>query len=57
VPLAGRYERVIGTAPASACGTDAVDDIPAAVVARVAEHALGDEPELVASTTDVVFGE
>jgi len=26
------------------------------VVARVAEHALGDQPELVASTTDVIFG-
>lgn len=33
-----------------------LDDIPAAVVARVAEHALGDQPEIVASTTDVVFG-
>lgn len=33
-----------------------LDDIPAAVVARVAEHALGDEPEFVASTTDVIFG-
>jgi nicotinamidase-related amidase len=35
---------------------DLDDDIPAAVVARVAEHALGDETELVGSTTDVVFG-
>jgi len=26
------------------------------VVARVAEHALGDQPERVASTTDVIFG-
>jgi len=26
------------------------------VVARVAEHALGDQPALVASTTDVIFG-
>jgi len=25
-------------------------------VARVAEHALGDQPALVASTTDVIFG-
>jgi nicotinamidase-related amidase len=33
-----------------------LDDIPAGVVARVAEHALGDQPEFVASTTDVVFG-
>jgi nicotinamidase-related amidase len=33
-----------------------LDDIPAAVVGRVAEHALGDQPELVSSTTDVVFG-
>jgi nicotinamidase-related amidase len=32
-----------------------LDDIPAAVVARVAEHALGDQPERVAATTDVVF--
>jgi hypothetical protein len=37
-------------------GTYDLDDVPAAVVARVAEHALGDQPELVASTTDVVFG-
>ena len=36
-------------------GTYDLDDIPAAVVARVAEHALGDEPELVLSTTDVTF--
>ena len=33
-----------------------LDDIPAATVARVAEHALGDEPDLVVSTTDVTFG-
>jgi streptothricin hydrolase len=32
-----------------------LDDIPAATVARVAEHALGDEPDLVTSTTDVTF--
>jgi streptothricin hydrolase len=37
-------------------GTHDLDDVPAAVVARVAEHALGDQPEIVASTTDVVFG-
>jgi nicotinamidase-related amidase len=37
-------------------GTYDLDDIPAAVVARVAEHALGDQPDLVASTADVVFG-
>jgi hypothetical protein len=37
-------------------GTYDLDDIPAAMVARVAEHALGDQPELVTSTTDVVFG-
>ncbi len=42
--------------PRDGHGTFDLDDIPAAVVARVAEHALGDEPELVASTTDVVFG-
>jgi streptothricin hydrolase len=34
-----------------------LDDIPAAVVARVAEHALGDQPEVVASTADVAFGQ
>jgi nicotinamidase-related amidase len=33
-----------------------LDDIPAAVVARVAEHALGDQLEVVASTADVEFG-
>jgi streptothricin hydrolase len=32
-----------------------LDDIPAAVVARVAEHALGDQVELVPSTTDLTF--
>lgn len=32
-----------------------LDGIPAAVVARVAEHALGDEPQLVAATVDVDF--
>ena len=37
-------------------GTYDLDEIPAAVVARVAEHALGDQVELLASTTDVVFG-
>jgi nicotinamidase-related amidase len=42
--------------PRDGHGTYDLDDIPAAVVARVAEHALGDQPELVASTTDVVFG-
>ena len=30
---------------------------PQSIAYGVAEHALGDEPELVASTTDVVFGE
>lgn len=35
--------------PRDAHGTYDVDDIPSAVVARVAEHALGDEPELVGS--------
>jgi streptothricin hydrolase len=33
-----------------------LDDIPAATVARVAEHALGDRVELLASTADVAFG-
>ena len=42
--------------PRDGHGTYDLDDIPAAVVARVAEHALGDEPERVASTADVVFG-
>jgi streptothricin hydrolase len=42
--------------PRDGHGTYDLDDIPAATVARVAEHALGDQPELVASTTDVVFG-
>ncbi len=37
-------------------GTYDLDGIPAAVVGRVAEHALGDQPELVASTADMVFG-
>ena len=32
-----------------------LDDIPAATVARVAEHTLGDEADLVPSTTDVTF--
>lgn len=36
-------------------GTYDLDDIPAAVVARVAEHALGDEPEIVPVTTDLTF--
>jgi nicotinamidase-related amidase len=36
-------------------GTYDLDDIPAAVVARVAEHALGDQPELIASTAEVRF--
>lgn len=40
--------------PRDAHGTYDLDDIPAAVVARVAEHALGDEPELVESA-DVGF--
>jgi streptothricin hydrolase len=36
-------------------GTYDLDDIPAATVARVAAHALGDQPELVPSTTDLTF--
>lgn len=40
--------------PRDAHGTYDLDDIPAAVVARVAEHALGEEPELVESA-DVGF--
>lgn len=37
-------------------GTYDLDGIPAAVVARVAEHALGDAVEIVPSTADVRFG-
>jgi nicotinamidase-related amidase len=33
-----------------------LDDIPAAVVARGAEHPLGGQPEVVASTANVAFG-
>lgn len=40
--------------PRGAHGTYDLDDIPAGVVARVAEHALGDEPELV-DPADVRF--
>ncbi len=36
--------------PRDAHGTYDLEDIPAAVVARVAEHALGDQPELADST-------
>ncbi|HEY7100191.1 MAG TPA: isochorismatase family protein [Mycobacteriales bacterium] len=53
----GALARGLGVVlPRDGHGTYDLDDIPAAVVARVAEHALGDQPELVASTTDVVFG-
>ena len=41
--------------PSDGHSTYDLGDIPAAVVARVAEHALGDELELVASTSDVRF--
>jgi streptothricin hydrolase len=51
--LARGYEVVL---PHDGHATFDLDDIPAAVVARVAEHALGDEPELVAATTAVEFG-
>jgi streptothricin hydrolase len=50
--LARGYEVVL---PHDGHGTYDLDDIPAAVVARVAEHALGDQPELVPSTTDLTF--
>jgi nicotinamidase-related amidase len=50
--LARGYEVVL---PHDGHGTYDLDDIPAAVVARVAEHALGDEPELVPTTTAVTF--
>ena len=50
--LARGYEVVL---PHDGHGTYDLADIPAAVVSRVAEHALGDEPELIASTTDVRF--
>lgn len=36
-------------------GTYDLGDIPAAVVARVAEHALGDEPEVLSRSTEVTF--
>lgn len=36
-------------------GTYGLDDIPASVVARVAEHALGSDPELVRSADGVSF--
>ncbi|MFC5721420.1 isochorismatase family protein [Streptomyces gamaensis] len=41
--------------PHDAHGTYGLDDIPASVVARVAEHALGDEPELVGAGEGVRF--
>ncbi|WP_157253753.1 isochorismatase family protein [Nonomuraea typhae] len=41
--------------PHDAHGTYDLDDIPAAVVARVAEHALGDEIDLPRSGADVRF--
>jgi len=41
--------------PHDAHGTYDVDDIPASVVARVAEHALGDGIELAASSAEVLF--
>ncbi|KJK56642.1 isochorismatase family protein [Saccharothrix sp. ST-888] len=41
--------------PHDAHGTYDLDDIPATVVARVAEHALGDEVELVAAAVQVGF--
>jgi nicotinamidase-related amidase len=50
--LARGYEVVL---PHDGHGTYDLEDIPAAVVARVAEHALGDEPSLVPSTADVSF--
>lgn len=41
--------------PHDAHGTYDLDDIPAAVVSRVAEHALGDEPALVPTAAEVRF--
>ncbi|MEO3974637.1 isochorismatase family protein [Streptomyces sp. CAU 1734] len=41
--------------PHDAHGTYGLDDIPAAVVSRVAEHALGSDPELVRSAEGVSF--
>ncbi len=41
--------------PHDAHGTYDVDDIPASVVARVAEHALGDGIELAGSSAEVRF--
>jgi streptothricin hydrolase len=53
----GALARGLGVVlPRDGHGTYDLDDIPAATVGRVAEHALGDQPERVASTADVVFG-
>ena len=51
--LARGYEVVL---PHDGHGTYDLDDIPAAVVARVAEHALGDEPVLVPYAAGLTFG-
>lgn len=52
----GALARGLGVVlPHDGHGTYDLDDIPAAAVARVAERALGDEPDLVASTAEVIF--
>lgn len=53
--LAGPPCRLLQPAPLRTCGRY-LDDIPAAVSAQVAEHAQGDQRELVASTADLTFG-
>jgi nicotinamidase-related amidase len=53
----GALARGLGVVlPHDGHGTHDLDDIPATVVARVAEHVLGDQLELVAATADVRFG-
>lgn len=41
--------------PYDAHGTYSIDDIPAPVVARVAEHALGDGVEVAISSREIRF--
>jgi len=50
--LARRLQVVL---PHDAHGTYDLDDIPASVVARVAEHALGDGVELAGSSREILF--
>ncbi|MFI2213304.1 isochorismatase family protein [Streptomyces sp. NPDC020141] len=53
---AGAVERgLLVVLPHDAHATYHLDDIPASVVSRVAEHALGSDPEFVASSDTVRF--